>query len=226
MSAKNVKTLPRETLNEFAAFLTPDDPALAQQWGSLNQNEALIATRLMGLAADTLGSTSSLNSVSDLRGRHLVLFLRELIKVSQATLLACQGVQRVLPSTVPDNLIAHLQHAAKELKENIGTQADINELEDSIDEVFEDNKAMEEQLQQRMKEVDILFENSSRLKSLLDVYSNVNIYVARSLPGRFHTLTTKLNRIEQDLHEVDADLRKAIEEHQETRLLWAREAST
>lgn len=224
MSAKNVKTIPPETLNEFAAFLTPDDPVLAQQWGALNQNEAVTATRLLGLAADTLGSTSALNSISELRGRHLVLFLRELIKVSQATLLACQGIQRVLPSTIPDNLIAHLQNAAKELKESIGTQADINELEDSIAEVLEDNKAIEEQLQQRMKEVDILFENNSQLKSLLDVYSNVNIYVARSLPGRFHTLTTKLNRIEQELQEVDAGLRKAIEEHQETKLLWAREA--
>jgi hypothetical protein len=37
-------------------------------------------------------------------------------------------------------------------------------------------------------------------------------------------LTTKLNGIEQELQQVDAGLRSAIEEHQETKLLLVREA--
>lgn len=224
MSANNVKTVSREKLNEVLALLTADDPDVSEQLGQVDQNEAVTASLLVGVAANALGSECSLNSVSELRGKDLVLFVRELIKVSQATLLAWEGIQSVLPSAVPETLIAQLQETIEGLKKKIGgTQAEISELDDSISEVLEDNKSMEEQLQQRMKEVDILFENNTQLKALLDVYANVNIYVARSLPGRFHSLTTKLNRIEQDLHDVDAGLRKAIEEHQETKLLGARE---
>jgi TolA-binding protein len=205
MSAKNGKTISGEKLNEIVSLLTVDDPDLAQEWAQMTQSEAVTASLLLGVVANTLGNTSSLDSVRNLRGKELVLFVRELIKVSQATLLACEGIQG--------------------LKEKIGsTQTEISELEDSISQVLEENKAIEEQLQQRMKDVDILFEKNSQLKSLLDVYANVNIYVARSLPGRFHSLTTKLNGIEQELQQVDAGLRSAIEEHQETKLLLVREA--
>jgi hypothetical protein len=225
MSAKNGKTISGEKLNEIVSLLTVDDPDLAQEWAQMTQSEAVTASLLLGVVANTLGNTSSLDSVRNLRGKELVLFVRELIKVSQATLLACEGIQGLLPSTVPETLVTQLQSALQSLKEKIGsTQTEISELEDSISQVLEENKAIEEQLQQRMKDVDILFEKNSQLKSLLDVYANVNIYVARSLPGRFHSLTTKLNGIEQELQQVDAGLRSAIEEHQETKLLLVREA--
>jgi hypothetical protein len=225
MSKKDGTTISREKLDQLVALLTVDDPDLAQEWAQLKPSEAATASRLLGAAAKALGSTSSLDSVRKLRAKDLVLFVRQLIRATQATLLACEGIQRVLPSSVPETLVAQLQGTLQSLKEKIGsTQTEISELEDSISEVVEDNKIMEEQLQQRMKEVDILFENNSQLKSLLDVYANVNIYVARSLPGRFHSLTTKLNGIEQELQQVDDGLRSAIEEHQETKLLLVREA--
>jgi regulator of replication initiation timing len=225
MSANNVKNVSREKLHEVVALLTADDPSVSDPPGQIHQNEAVTASLLLGIAANSLAGESSLKSVTELRGKDLVLFLRKLIEVSQATLLACDGIQSVLPSVVPETLIAQLQETIEGLKKKIGgAQAEISEIDASISEVVEDNKSMEEQLQQRIKEVDILFENNTHLKSLLDVYANVNIYVARSLPGRFHSLTTKLNRIEQDLHDVDAGLRKAIEEHQETKLLCSREA--
>jgi len=225
MSVRNGKTISTEKLNELVELLTADDLNLAQEYGNKNRSEAATVLLLLGSAANTLASSSSLDSVRNLRGKDLVLFVRELIQVSQAMLHACEGIQSVFLSAVPETLVVNLNSSLQSLKEKIGgTQNEINELEESISEVVEDNKVVEEQLLQRMKEVDILFENNSQLKSLLDVYANVNVYVARSLPGRFHSLTTKLNQIEQELQEVDAGLRSAIEEHQQNRLLWAREA--
>ncbi len=225
MSVRNGKSISTEKLNELVELLTSEDLDLAQEYGEKNRSEAITVLLLLGSAANTLASPSSLDSVRNLRGKDLILFVRELIQASQVMLHACEAVQSFFPSAVPETLVMNLNSSLQSLEEKIGgTQTEINELEKSISEVVEDNKVAEEQLLQRMKEVDILFENNSQLKSLLDVYANVNVYVARSLPGRFHTLTTKLNHIEQELQEVDAGLRSAIEEHQQNRLLWAREA--
>lgn len=225
MSLDNQTTLSQEKVKELLSLLAACDPDLGEDGNKVSQSEVVTLSLLLGAAANTLAGASSLESVRGLRGTDLVLSLRALVKASQAMVLACAGVQGVLPSTVPDTLVEQLQSALQSLKEKIGaTQTEVGELEESIQEVVDDNKVMQEQLAQRMKEVDLMFEKNSELKSLLDVYANVNSYVARSLPGRFHSLTTKLNRIEQELQEVDAGLRTSIEEHQKFRLLLPREA--
>lgn len=225
MSFTNPMTLSKEKSNGLLSLLAAGDSDLAEDARQGSQSEAMTLSWLLAAIANTLASPSSLESVRGLGEKDVVPFLTELVKASQATVLACEGVQSVLPSTIPNTLVEQLSGAAQSLKAKIGeTQSEVSQLEECIREVVDDNKVAEDQLAQRMKEVDLLFEKNSELKSLLDIYANVNAYVARSLPGRLHNLTTKLNRIEQELQDVDAGLRSAIEEHQKTGLLLPREA--
>lgn len=225
MSVKNGTTLSTKKLSDLSSLLMADDNDLAEDSEQASQSEAMTLASLLAAIANTLAGSSSLESLRSLDGKEVLLLLTELVKASQAAVFACEEVQRVLPSTVSTTLVGQLRVALESLKAKTGrTQTEVRQLEESIQEIVDDNRVAEEQLAQRMKEMDLLFEKDRELKSLLDVYANVNAYVARSLPGRLHSLTTKLSRIEQELHEVDDGLWSAIEEHQKTGLLLPREA--
>lgn len=84
----------------------------------------------------------------------------------------------------------------------------------TITERVEEGRQLAQQLKSRMAEVSKVCEETVQLEAALKLYADTDQRVARSVPTVMSVTRERLFRIEEQLQEIDADLKLAIEQHQ------------
>jgi chromosome segregation ATPase len=107
-----------------------------------------------------------------------------------------------------DDLLAalnpHLARCEKGIKDAV----------EAIAEKTAEGKQLEQQLKTLMPEVSKVYEETAQLAASVKLYADADHHVARSVPTVMSVTREKLIRIEEQLQEIDGELRLAIERHQ------------
>lgn len=111
-------------------------------------------------------------------------------------------------TTLCDDLLAALNPYLARCQKGIRSAVE------AIAEKTAEGKQLEQQLKKRMAEVSKVCEETAQLAAAVKLYADANHHLARSVPSVMSITREKLIRIEEQLQEIDGELRLAIERHQ------------
>ncbi|HKR13065.1 MAG TPA: hypothetical protein VJT15_13480 [Pyrinomonadaceae bacterium] len=97
------------------------------------------------------------------------------------------------------------------------TESQIREAVETVAEKVSAGKHLKAELQARINEVSEVFEETERLSTVLSLYADANHRVVRSVPTVVNVTKEKLSRVEEQLREVDSDLKDALVQHQKAK---------
>ena len=93
----------------------------------------------------------------------------------------------------------------------------IREAVETIAEKVSEGRRLKAELQARMNEISEVLEETARISAALNLYSDANRRVVRSVPAVINITKEKLSRIENQLQDIDGELKQALEQHQSAR---------
>lgn len=96
-------------------------------------------------------------------------------------------------------------------------EGQIREAVETVAEKVSEGRRLKAELQGRITEVSEVLAETARIAKVLKLYADANRRVARSVPAVINLTKEKLARVEQQLQEVDADLKDALTQHQSAR---------
>ena len=97
------------------------------------------------------------------------------------------------------------------------TESQIREAVETVAEKVSAGKHLKAELQARINEVSEVFEETERISTVLSIYAEANHRVVRSVPTVVNVTKEKLSRVEEQLREVDSDLKEALVQHQKAK---------
>lgn len=109
---------------------------------------------------------------------------------------------------VGESLVAALAPHAARCRRNI------LEIVREIGEKTAEGKQLREELSARLEEVGRAYDETAGLAGALKLYAQSDRQLALSLPGVMNSIRERLSRIEEELREVDAELARALAQHQ------------
>jgi len=83
-----------------------------------------------------------------------------------------------------------------------------------VREKMAEGRELEQQLKTRMAEVNKSCEEVAKLAAAVKLYAEADHHVARSVPTVMNVTRERLIRVEEQLSEIDGELRRALEQHQ------------
>jgi methyl-accepting chemotaxis protein len=95
-----------------------------------------------------------------------------------------------------------------------GCERRIREAVETVAEKTAEGQRLKTELQTRITEVSEVFAETARIAGALSLYAQSNNRVAKSVPTVANITREKLSRIEEQLHEIDVELTRALERHQ------------
>ena len=101
----------------------------------------------------------------------------------------------------------HLSRAESRVREAVETVA----------EKVSAGKHLKAELLARINEVSEVLEETARISAVLSLYTEANHRVVFSVPTVINVTKEKLSRVEEQLREIDADLKQALVQHQSAR---------
>jgi hypothetical protein len=93
----------------------------------------------------------------------------------------------------------------------------IREAVETVAEKVSEGRRLKAALLGRINEVSEVLEETARIAAVLSLYTDANRRVVRSVPTVVNVTKEKLCRIEEQLREIDADLKQALVQHQSAR---------
>lgn len=96
-------------------------------------------------------------------------------------------------------------------------ESQIREAVETVAEKVSEGRRLKTELLARINEVSEVLEETARISAVLNLYTDANRRVVRSVPTVVNVTKEKLSRIEEQLREIDADLKQALVQHQSAR---------
>jgi paraquat-inducible protein B len=97
------------------------------------------------------------------------------------------------------------------------TESRVREAVETVAEKVSAGKQLKAELLARINEVSEVLEETARISAVLSLYTEANHRVVRSVPTVINVTKEKLSRVEEQLREIDADLKQALVQHQSAR---------
>jgi chromosome segregation ATPase len=94
------------------------------------------------------------------------------------------------------------------------TETRIREAVETVADKVSEGKRLKTELQTRINEVSEVFEQTEQISAALSLYTQANQRVVRSVPTVVNVTKEKLSRVEEQLHEIDSQLKQALAQHQ------------
>jgi methyl-accepting chemotaxis protein len=96
-------------------------------------------------------------------------------------------------------------------------ESQIREAVETVAEQVSEGRRLKTELLARINEVSEVFGETERISAVLGLYTDANWRVVRSVPTTINVTKEKLIRIEEQLREIDAELKDALMQHQSAR---------